>query len=200
VAATAVGFDTCVLGWAIQGYSTVRLTAEAEAKLPKDPAAIKRITESRANAVALTTELMAQRVPIAIPTVALGEFLCAVQDPNAVMAALARGFIIHPFDHQSARIAAELYKIRSNDGTYAGIRGASPGEEGLRPKLKADTQIVATAIRWQVSKLYSNDPDIRRIASGRLTVIELPPRAAKQLDIPGTIPQKKRGGKAPGSP
>lgn len=123
------------------------------------------------------------KTKIIIPTPSLTEYLVrAGKARDELLAKLStnRSFSIEPFDQRAATECALLLA----DHWTADARG-----KVSRTKFKFDWQIVAIALSRNVTRIYSDDADLRRIAQTlSLTVMgidELPiPDSARQTKIP----------------
>jgi predicted nucleic acid-binding protein len=157
----SVCLDTNVLVWGVQKKAT-----------PNRVAMIER-------AERFLTWLAGEKETIVVPSVVLGEFLSGVpkSEHAGALSAFHDVFAVAPFDAAAAAIAANLwldYKARQPTQDAA---SAGPG----RHVIKADCQIVATAIASQASVLYSDDPDMAALANGRLRVEAIPSIPAQSV-------------------
>lgn len=101
----------------------------------------------------------ARKTQVIVPTVALSEYLTAV-DPahhEAVIDAMNKRFLIRAFTTECAPIAATLFA--------AGTQLRAKGVPGGRAVLRADSLIIATARIHGAGCLYSNDSDCRDLAN-----------------------------------
>jgi predicted nucleic acid-binding protein len=106
----------------------------------------------------LLQELETANAQIMISTVVVSEFLAAV-DPTkhtSVIAAIAKDYVIKPFDVHCASIAASLF-----------ISGKSqrPAKTAFgRECLRSDAMIIATAKAHKAKLFYTNDDDCLKLA------------------------------------
>jgi predicted nucleic acid-binding protein len=177
-------FDTQVLTWAMKGIYDRKFPIREKPKNapPPDP----EHEEMKATAVDLCEALELGGKRIALTSIVVGEILCAVAPEShvAAMNILAVRFQVMPFDAPTAMVFGELYQVRYGDGTVEALQKLVPPP--TRAALKADLMIVATAIRWNLAGIYSHDPALKKLAHGRLPVMEMPPRQPKQsgFDFP----------------
>ena len=109
-----------------------------------------------------------------IPSVVLAEFLTgqSLDSHRSVREIIGKAFFVAPFDAKAAAIAAELF----DKSTFDTIR---QDDQVGRQCLKADYQIVATAIAHGATTIYADDEHLPKIADGQILVRPVP-------DIPGT--------------
>ena len=112
-----------------------------------------------------------------VPSVVIGEFLVKVpvEKHQEVQAVLEKRFQIVPYDAVAAACAARIFQEHKNSGAS---RGNVP-----RDILKADIQILATAVTRKVVKLYTHDGDLAKLAEKYLPVSQMPEGLAKQTDL-----------------
>lgn len=117
---------------------------------------------------------------IMVPSVVVGEFLMRVPPRlhPAVLNLMERGFVLPPYDVKAASIFSELWQARSADGTIEDLK--TSGE--LRSKIKADCQIVATAIAQEADVLISHDDGVAKFAGQRVLVREIP-TGSEQIEL-----------------
>lgn len=113
---------------------------------------------------------------IVIPTPALSELLMAVgHSRRDILNLLTKTpkFILAPFD---TRAALELALMAESTRTKTGKKRGDAG--GTWAKVKFDWQIVAIAKVSNVSTIYSEDPDIQKLATSQnitvKSVVSLP--------------------------
>jgi predicted nucleic acid-binding protein len=113
-----------------------------------------------------------------IPSVVVGELLMRVPPAlhTMILNLIQRGFITAPYDLEAAAIFARLWQERKDDGVIEELlqNGAT------RSELKADCQIVATALAAGATSIISHDTGVRRFAGDEIAVSELP-AGVKQL-------------------
>jgi hypothetical protein len=96
-----------------------------------------------------------------------------------ILALLDKRFIIAPFDNLASIKCAELMNKVLTEPELIEYRNAHSVPKN---KIKFDCMIVAVAITKRASCIYSEDPDIKKFASGQINVLGLP-NIAKQLDL-----------------
>lgn len=110
---------------------------------------------------------------IVIPSVVVGELLLDDRvDPDKLIPALERHFIIQTYDLAAAKRFAQIW------------RGRPMGEKSHRStktKMRADCMIVATAVACGCNKIYSNDKDLRKFATGYIQAMDLPKPPPQQV-------------------
>jgi predicted nucleic acid-binding protein len=115
-------------------------------------------------------------VQLCISSIVAQEYLVHIPPPHSrssVQAVLEEAFLILPFNMSCAALAAELHE-------QSRPKGSAP-ISGSRVCIKADCMIVAASRVAGVSKIYSNDPGFRTLASRAGVVCERVPT------IPPTI-------------
>jgi len=115
----------------------------------------------------LMESLERQDATVLISTVSLAEFLrgSSPRQQQEQAAFLQKAFVVKGFDILSALVAAELYPKAAAVEDY----------EKKRTALKADIQIVDTAIAAKANVLYSHDSACRRLAQvGGIEARDLP--------------------------
>ncbi|MCL2346219.1 MAG: PIN domain-containing protein [Desulfobulbus sp.] len=123
------------------------------------------------------------KTKIIIPTPCLTEYLVrADKARDELMAKLSasRSFSIEPFDQRAATECALLLADHWDSATRKQVS---------RTKFKFDWQIVSIALSRNVTHIYSDDADLRRIAEKLLLTVtgldELPiPDSARQTKLP----------------
>lgn len=118
-------------------------------------------------------------INVMIPSVVLGEFLMLVPPElhEKVSSIFHKNFIVVPYDASSASCFAKIWQAKNSDGTIERLKNET---SATREKLKADCQIVATAITHGASCIYSYDGDLAKFAEGYIEVKQIP-------DIPEQI-------------
>src|SRR5205085_8675651 len=109
------------------------------------------------------------RERIILPAQALAEFLVGYTDQQCreSLALLSKGFIIAPLDAKAAVIAAQIQR----DVDLKGLMG----EHGIaRQTIKADVNVVASAIAAGANYLYSEDGHMKALGLNRIIVKSLP--------------------------
>ncbi len=140
---------------------------------PIDPGTGKLVERARARLQHLVTELEASRARIVVPAPALAEFLVVAGDrgPDYIRVIDRQAvFRIEPFDTAAAIEAAASTRMALSRGDK------KAGATGPWQCVKVDRQIVAVARLRGVTEIYSNDSDMRKMASGLkvVSVWELP--------------------------
>ena len=107
----------------------------------------------------LFSQFSARKTQVVISAVSVSEYLTAIdhQQHEAVIAVLAKRFLIQPFTPDCAALAAVLF--------CRGQKMRTKGVEGGRAILRADTLIIATAKIHGAGCIYSNDGDCRDLAN-----------------------------------
>lgn len=151
------------------------------AKPPLDPTTGQPVTLCKERVDYLLETLQRDGVTIVVPTPALAEVLVRAQEgaPERLrIMSTSRHFRIASFDERAAIEFAAIQAAR--DGSK---KSGVP-----RSKAKFDDQIVAIAAVAGAAIIYSDDPDIKRLAAGRMEVkgiAELPlPAHAIQQTLP----------------
>lgn len=117
------------------------------------------------------------KTTVIVPAVVIGEFLVKVPEEKhqEVQAVLEKRFQIVPYDALAAGCAAKIFREHKNSGSSRGTVS--------RDILKADIQILATAVTRKVGKLYTHDGDLAKLAEKYLTVSQMPEGLAKQTPL-----------------
>jgi hypothetical protein len=92
-----------------------------------------------------------------------------------VQAVLEKRFKIVPYDAAAAACAAKIFQEHKSAGAGKGSLS--------RDILKADIQILATAVTRKVGKLYTHDEGLAKLAEKYLPVGQMPEGLAKQSDL-----------------
>jgi hypothetical protein len=158
---------------------------DEKAKAPLDEVTGQPVTDCKARIDFLIAALQRNKAKIIIPTPALGEVF--VKAGNAAPQWLqllhkSRHFRVASFDERAALEFAATQAERRVTGNKAPAT--------TRAKAKFDDQIVSIAAVEGASKIYSDDPHIKKLAGRRFEVIgigdlPLPPESAQgslQLD------------------
>lgn len=114
---------------------------------------------------------------VLVPSIAIGEFLVGVPEERqpVVLEALQDRFRIVDFDPVAAALAAKLWQTRKQ------LLTASIGS--TRDVIKADFQILATAITRKASVLYSHDEELLNMRQNLIAVSKMPEGLAKDRDL-----------------
>ncbi|HVC96887.1 MAG TPA: hypothetical protein VND64_24625 [Pirellulales bacterium] len=107
---------------------------------------------------------------IFLPAQSLAEFLVGydAEQRRLSLARLSRGFLVAPFDAKAAVIAADLQ-------TDWNKLKAIGDEFGLtKQQIKADINVLASALAVNASCLYSEDKQMKSFAQGRIIIRPLP--------------------------
>jgi predicted nucleic acid-binding protein len=161
------------------------LMLHPKAKPPKDPTTNKPVTKMSERIEFLLDTLDAEGETILIPTPALGEFLILAEgDGPDYLASIngAKTMVVESFDERAAIETAALELADRKGGDKRGGTGA-PWQ-----KVKVDRQIVAIAKVHGASTIYSDDPDVRKLATkAGMTVVSswelpLPPSKTPLFD------------------
>jgi predicted nucleic acid-binding protein len=117
------------------------------------------------------------KITVFVPAVVIGEFLVKVPEGKhqEVQAVLEKRFQIVPYDAAAAACAAKIFQEHKNSGSSRGIIS--------RDILKADIQILATAVTRKVGKLYTHDEGLAKLAEKYLPVSQMPEGLAKQTPL-----------------
>ena len=138
--------------------------------------------EGREDLVARCTDLIAdykQRcIAITVPSVVMAEYLAdsSPEKQKEQQAIIGSNFHVSPFDAKAAAIAAELHSKRLMNE----IRAES---DIPRQCLKADVQIIATAIAHDATHIYSDDGHFTKLAQGKILVLGVPKVRASQTEM-----------------
>ncbi len=118
--------------------------------------------------------------PVMIPSVALGEYLigCDPDDRNSQLAEIEKNYYIPPFDTKAAAIAAELWDKNVIDEIR---EQAKIGKQAI----KADIQILATAIAQGAASLYVDDKHFAKFSQHSVIIKPIP--TLEELNPP-TLP------------
>ena len=165
---------------------------DEQAKAPIDPATHQPVVDCKPRIDYLIASLQREKAKIIIPTPSLGEVLVKAQGAAPIWLQLlhkSRHFRIVAFDER----AAVEYAATQENRKAAGEKSPS----STRAKAKFDDQIVAIASVEGATVIYSDDPDIKKLAGTRCKVIgiadlPLPPQDAQmklQLPEPAELPE-----------
>lgn len=114
---------------------------------------------------------------VILPSVSVGEFLTGVPEEKqpAVLETLQERFRIVDFDPVAAALAAKFWQDRK--------QLVAPGSTASRDVIKADFQILATAVTRKASILYTHDDELLKMKQSRITVSKMPEGLAQQEDL-----------------
>jgi len=159
--------DNHILIWGVRGIST-----------PGQEVMISRATT-------LLEELDENDVDILVPAVVVSEFLAGVpkERHTELLNVLNGRFQLPPFDVRAAAVAAAIWRDSAarDPNLRERVREAFP--ETKSAKIKADVQILATALARNADVLYTHDGPLRTIADGLIEVRELPQPRPKQAEL-----------------
>lgn len=135
-----IAVDVHVVAWGVAG--------EAD---PNVPDAVERARQ-------LIGDYSSSKQTIMLSSVALTEYLCgqSAERNRSIREILSKQFYIAPFDAKCAVIAAELYDRQM-------FNQIKVDHEVSRVQLKDDIKILATAIAYGASALYTHDAWIPKI-------------------------------------
>jgi predicted nucleic acid-binding protein len=123
-------------------------------------------------AVSFFSDLATRQIRVAIPAQALAEFLIrysSEDERRRSLHAIERGFVVAPLDGKAAIIAAELWPGTEQLDAIRGTHNVT------RQIVKADINVIASAIAIGATKLFSHEHErFRRIAGSRIIVEDLP--------------------------
>jgi predicted nucleic acid-binding protein len=151
-----VAFDASVLVYVVTG----------DAKAPVDAATGQVVSRCKERVDYLIAKLQRDRAKIIVPTPSLAEVLVHAEQAGPDFLRIigsSRHFRIVAFDER----AAVEFAARQADRKAAGIK--SSGQ--TRAKAKFDDQIVSIAAVESATVIYSDDPDIKKLAGSRFDVI-----------------------------
>lgn len=168
--------------------TTLLLLVRPETPVPAGPggSSVEKVQERIAN---LVQELDKAKVKIIIPTPALSEVLvrAGAEASQQIVEQLQKlsVFRIEPFDARAAIEVASMSREALRSGKKRGESTA------VYAKVKYDRQIVAIAVVNGATTIYSDDGDIRTLATTRrlrvVSLSELPlPSEDAQLKMPFT--------------
>jgi predicted nucleic acid-binding protein len=141
--------DTNILIWGVQGVAR----AGQEGMIERTQRFLRR--------------LAADGEQIMVPAVVVGEYLYAfpADEHEAQIQALSANFFLPPFDIRCAAIASRIQTVGP----------AVQGVAGVRNTLKADCQIIATAICHGADRIITaNVDEFVRLACNRIPVSSVP--------------------------
>ncbi len=145
----------------------------------------KEATENRKHMIARASHFFekcqSDRQQVIIPAQSLSEFLVgySIDQQQKSVAALSRSFIVAPFDAKAAMIAAQI------QDDWDEVKQIMREHGIVKQHIKADINILATAITVGATHLYSEDGQMRSLAKGRILIANLPEVSVKQSTLPG---------------
>ena len=110
---------------------------------------------------------------VIVPSVVLFELLMPIapQDHMQFVGRFRSNFMVVPFDVPAARLAAQVWHTRTDDGVIEDIR---KNPEASRKAIIADCQIIGTALAHGASCIYSHDKkQMTRLSKGFIDVLEM---------------------------
>lgn len=136
-------------------------------------------------AKALLLDLVEERADIIVPSVVVSEFLTGIPNEQhaGTLKVLNKRFQLPPFDVRCAAVAASLWRsfAERNPSLRSLLNEQFPGTQ--RAKIKADIQIIATAIARNADVIYTHDGALAMVAEGLIDVRELPPARPTQPEL-----------------
>ncbi len=168
-----VAFDASILVYVL----------DPQANAPTDPQTGKPVDRCQDRVNHLITTLQQQNAKIIIPTPALAEVLVKASKGGPEFLKIlnsSKHFRISSFDE---RAAVEFAARQAN-----GLKSSDRQTGSSRAKAKFDDQIVAISTVESVTRIYSDDGDITKIAAGRFEVCKI-----KDIPLPAESPQGELG-------
>lgn len=125
-----------------------------------------------------------------VPSVVVGELLMRIPEDLHVMTInlIRRGFMTAAYDLEAAAVFARLWQERTEDGVIEELRAAG----ATRSEMKADCQIVATALASNAASLVSHDRGLKKFAGNEIKVIELPGGVTQLGLLEGSDPEAEQ--------
>jgi predicted nucleic acid-binding protein len=151
-----VAFDASVLVYVVTG----------DAKAPIDSATGQAVSRCKERVDHLIANLQRDRAKIIVPTPSLTEVLVRAEEAGPEFLRIigsSRHFRIVAFDER----AAIEFAARQAERKAAGVKSSAR----TRAKAKFDDQIVSIAAVESATVIYSDDPDIKKLAGLRFDVI-----------------------------
>lgn len=111
---------------------------------------------------------------IIIPSVVVSEFLANVPDDReaAVLKALEKRFMVIPFDTLAAVHAARIWRINSSGN--ASLVQQLKADGFKNSKIKADIQVIATALARKAVRITTHDDGLIKNANGHIEAGPMP--------------------------
>jgi len=111
------------------------------------------------------------KVDLLIPTAVITEILAPepLEKHQEILKIISRGFIIADYDLRVAQKSAELIFKKISD-----LKAYCDENNLARDKMKFDHVIVATAIVYGCTCVYSDDPHIRKLCNGLINYEGMP--------------------------
>lgn len=158
--------------------STLIFLFKPDALGPHFPGSNERVDSCQSRITYLLSELQKSKSRIVVPTPALAELLTHAGEAGPEwlrILSTSKHFRISPFDVLAAIECAELSRKRL---------GAGKQSQAERRKAKFDEQIVAIAAVEAAGVIFSDDEDIRKLATNKMEVrgmadMPLPPQEAQ---------------------
>jgi predicted nucleic acid-binding protein len=150
-----VAFDASVLVYVVTG----------NARAPIDPATGRTVSQCKERVEHLIENLQREEAKIIVPTPSLAEVLVGAEEAGPEFLHIigkSRHFRVIAFDER----AAVEFAARQAERKASGLKAPA----ATRAKAKFDDQIVAIAAVEGASIIYSDDPDIRKLAAPRFEV------------------------------
>ena len=151
-----VAFDASVLVYVVT----------SDAKAPIDSATGQTVSQCKERVDYLIANLQRDRAKIIVPTPSLAEVLVGAEQAGPEFLRIigsSRHFRIVAFDER----AAVEFAARQAERKAAGAKSSAQ----TRAKAKFDDQIVSIAAVENATVIYSDDPDIKKLAGSRFEVI-----------------------------
>jgi predicted nucleic acid-binding protein len=162
-----VCLDNHILIWGIRGISSVG----QESMILRAKALLKDLDDENAE--------------VLVPAVVVAEFLTGVPKDQHVelLNVLNRRFQVPPFDVRAAAAAAALFRDFAERTPTLREQLHAELPEISSVKIKADVQILATALARRADLLYTHDRSLIKMAAGLIEVRELPPPPSVQESL-----------------
>lgn len=145
----------------------------------------KQATENRKHMIERASHFFekckSDRQQVFIPAQSLAEFLVGLsfQQQQQAISAISRSFVVVPFDAKAAMIAAELQQ------DWSGIKQIMAEHGVVKQHIKADINVLASAIAAGATHLYSEDGQMSSLARGKIIISKLPEVPKQQTELPG---------------